>query len=606
MGESKVPSRRVDLRLVPAALTSWLVALAGSSVDAQGSWVLTGGLALAGAAALLVGIRRHPSFRRSIRDTMALAFFVGAMVATHCAVSAAARQDGPVASAAGHSVAVTVTVTGSPELSPLPGNSGSSRWMVPVFLREIIAAGTVSPGPADLLVTGGDEWAQVRPGQQLRTTGTLKEAQPGQPGTAILSAASGPLIHDDSFDIRSAAGDWRRAFVTAAKWLPGDAAGLLPGMVTGDISGLPEDLNQAMKVTGMTHLTAVSGANCSLVLGGFLVLARRMRLPRPIAGATALAGLGAFVVLVGSEPSVLRAAVMGCIGVIALAGGSRGRALSFLCCATIALLLFEPTLGSSVGFLLSVLATLGIVLLAGRMAGWAPPGMPGWLAAGVSVPLSAQLLCGPVIAVLQPQVATYALVSNVVAGPLVAPVTICGTVAVPLAAVVPALAVAPVAAAGTCAGAIASMARFFASAPGAALPWAEGPTGAAAMAALSAFTFVGLWMGLHPAEVCRRVRILHAQLTVLLEMLARRLERLCRGPEECQGMADFKVNPNSRKDTISGCCPEHQGQGSRRQRRWLARCPARFRRPHRGSGRIPGNPCPGPDPGQCQGGDSGC
>ena len=82
-----------------------------------------------------------------------------------------------------------------------------------------------------------------------------------------------------------------------------------------------------------------TGANCSLVLGALLLVARSLRLPRLPAAALALAGLGLFVVLVGPDPSVLRAALMDSIALASLAGGRSGRGLSFLCLAVIGLLL---------------------------------------------------------------------------------------------------------------------------------------------------------------------------------------------------------------------------------------------------------------------------
>ena len=66
-----------------------------------------------------------------------------------------------------------------------------------------------------------------------------------------------------------------------------------------------------MKTVGMTHLTAVSGANCSLVLGALLLAARTPAPSRRAAAAAGLAGLGLFVLMVGPDASVLRAALMG-------------------------------------------------------------------------------------------------------------------------------------------------------------------------------------------------------------------------------------------------------------------------------------------------------
>jgi competence protein ComEC len=369
---------------------------------------------------------------------------------------------------------------------------------------------------------GDDAWRDVRPGQLLRTTGTLKEIRPGQSEAAVLTATTRPVVTGSVFDLQDSAAKLREHLRDAAGWLPPDAAGLLPGMVTGDTSELPESLEADMKTTGMVHLTAVSGANCSLILGGFILVARILRLARPFAAAFAGCGLAAFVVLVGPEPSVLRAAVMGFVGMAALTGGLRGRPLTFLCLATVVLLLLDPTLATSFGFLLSVLATLGIVLLASRIASWFPDTIPRWLAVGVSVPLSAQVLCGPVIVALQPQFSPYALIANVIAGPLVAPVTILGSLAVPLSAIHPWAAAIPIALAGASAIGVAGVARFFAGLPGAALPWAEGPAGIVAMAVSSAVTMLIVWTALHPSGVLRWIVVLHHRLMVVLGRLDRR------------------------------------------------------------------------------------
>jgi competence protein ComEC len=298
-------------------------------------------------------------------------------------------------------------------------------------------------------------------------------------------------------------------------------------MVTGDTSALDQGLGNAMKAVGMTHLTAVSGANCSLVLGALLVLCRRFRLPRAPAAGVALAGLALFVVLVGPDASVLRAALMGAIGVAALAGGRSGRGLSFLCLAVIGLLLSDPALGTSFGFLLSVLATLGIILLGRPIIDWLPVVVPRWLAALVAVPLSAQLLCGPVIVLLQPQFATYALLANVVAAPLVAPVTLLGTAAVPLVALVPWAATVLIAVAGAFSSGVAATARFAAQLPGAALPWPEGVPGLFSMLLLSVLTFAFVRAAARPRHVVRRIQEAHTGTEAVIELLEIRMHRVC-------------------------------------------------------------------------------
>lgn len=203
---------------------------------------------------------------------------------------------------------------------------------------------------------------------------------------------------------------------------------------------------------------------------------------------------------------------------MSLSGGRTGRGLSFLCLAVIGLLMADPALGTSFSFLLSVLATLGIVVAGPWIMEWLPPVVPRWVAAAFAVPLSAQLPCGPVIVLLQPQFSSFALLANMVAAPLVAPVTILGTAAVPLVPVALWAAVVPMAVAGVCATGVAGIARFFAALPGAAMPWPEGPFGAATMVLLSACTFLVLWLVLHPRAGWELVRAAHRKTLDFLDL----------------------------------------------------------------------------------------
>ncbi|WP_426002794.1 ComEC/Rec2 family competence protein [Paenarthrobacter sp. NyZ202] len=513
--------RRLDLRLLPAVTTTWLSVLVAIAVPAMQAFVMcTALLVLALVLWGTAGLRRRGGHRRrTMWATMALACAVSAAATGHAAADAVQRQDGPLAAAPqdGGAVVAEVEISGIPTALPFPGRGDGGLWRVPATMVRMTAKGQVVQGAAQLVVLGTGEWSSVRPGTRVRTIGRLKEPGPGSAGAMVLSASTKPQLVGQEWSLVNAAAQLRAQFRTSAAWLPPDAAGLLPGMVTGDTTSLPAPLELDMQTTGMTHLTAVSGANCSLVLGGFIVLARTLRLPRPPAAAFAAGGLAAFVVLVGTEPSVLRAAVMGCAGLVPLMGGHRGRSLSFLFAAIIVLLIAEPALAGSPGFLLSVLATLGIVLLATRIGSWLPGRLPAWLATGFAVPLSAQVLCGPVIVMLQPQLSPYALPANLLAGLFVAPITILGTIAVPLSAVHPGLAVVPLAVAGACAGVVAGIARFFAALPGAALPWAEGPVGVLAMCTLSVMTVMVVWAVLHPRGVRTGVLALHHRLVVALE-----------------------------------------------------------------------------------------
>lgn len=518
-GPAVGPRRRTDVRLVPAALLVWCAAIAGAWLTPSALLGLSCGLVVL--AGVLVGKASRSAVRRSVLTTASIAVLLALSTAAHSAVASSQRNDGPLADAVrdGEAVVAILEVTGAPRALSPAGRAGvTERWSVPATAVEVTAGGQMLRTHADVVVMGGGDWGAMVAGQRIRTTGKLKRADPGQTEAAVLAASSAPVLQSGGgVGFQEGADHLRSRYVSAAAFLARDPAGLLPGMVTGDTSALDEGLNANMQTVGMTHLTAVSGANCSLVLGALLLMARSLRLPRVPAAVLALAGLGLFVLLVGPDASVLRAAVMGSIALASLAGGRTGRGLSFLCLAVIGLLLFDPGLGTSFGFLLSVLATLGIIVLGQRLVDLAPAWVPRWVAAAFAVPLSAQLLCGPVIVLLQPQFSTYSLLANVVAAPFVAPVTLLGTAAVPLTVLAPWAATGLIAVAGTFCGGVAWTARFMAGLPGAALPWPEGAFGLATMAALSVLSLAMVLLAFHPRVAADLVLGLHGHFEQILE-----------------------------------------------------------------------------------------
>ena len=268
--------------------------------------------------------------------------------------------------------------------------------------------------------------------------------------------------------------------------------------------------------------------------------------------------------MVGPDASVLRAAVMGAVGLSALAFGRAGRGLSLLCVASTGLLLANPALAADFGFLLSVLATLGIVVAARPLMAWLPAVVPRWCAAGIAVPLSAQLFCGPVIVLLQPQFSSYALPANLAAAALVPLVTVVGTAAVPLVAVVPATAAVPLAVAGTFAGGVAGIARYFAALPGAALPWPEGAFGASTMALLSVLSVAAIWLVTHPAATLGRVRIIQERTALLLAAALDRRTSPGAGMRRHHGPGRRGLVDRPRRGRLRVCKPT-----SRRNHQWL-------------------------------------
>lgn len=196
------------------------------------------------------------------------------------------------------------------------------------------------------------------------------------------------------------------------------------------------------RTAGLTHLIAVSGTNVAILCGVVLGLARLARLgPRT---AVVLAGLVlvSFVVLCRPSPSVLRAAVMGAVTLLALALGRRRSAVAALCAAVLVLLLVDPALGNDPGFTLSVLATGALVLLApGWVAALRGYGVPPGIAEALAVPAAAHIVTAPVVAALSAQVSLVAVLTNLLVAPAVAPATVLGVLAAVLGVLHPTAAV---------------------------------------------------------------------------------------------------------------------------------------------------------------------
>lgn len=259
----------------------------------------------------------------------------------------------------------------------------------------------------------------------------------------------------------------------AASSGPRAAQALVPALVDGDDAAVDDALAEDFRRSGLTHLLAVSGTNLTIVLAAVLVAGRSVGVRRRgvwVLGAVSIVG---FILLARPDPSVVRAAAMGAVGLAAVGYGRRGgvRALSW---AVVALVFLDPWLARSAGFVLSVCATTGILLLTEPLALRFQRWMPRWCALAVAVPIAAQLACTPALAAISGEVSLVAVVANLVAAPAVAPTTILGLFGglltlVPVIGDVPGALVGGVAT--RCAAWIVGVARVAGGLDGAAVAW---------------------------------------------------------------------------------------------------------------------------------------
>ena len=424
-------------------------------------------------SSVLVALAR-PGGRRAAWTVAAMT-----VVATGVVVVALARaeavRDGPVAALAQQRALAVLTGAVATDPRVVPGRFGDQ-----VLVR--VTVGRHQP----VLVFGDDDWARVAVGERVRFTGRLGPADDADDVAALVSPRGPPEVLDRAGVGWRATEALRASIRDSVAHRPEAQRALVPALVDGDDAGMPAELTEDFRTTGLTHLTAVSGTNLTLVVGFLLVVARWSGVRGRWLGVVGAAGIVGFVMLARTEPSVLRAAAMGTVALIGLGRGGWHRGVRGLGVAVVVLLLLDPGLGVTAGFALSVLATAGILLVAtawrDAMARW----LPRWLAEAVAVPAAAQLACTPLVAALSGQVSLVAVVANLVVAPVVGPVTVLGLLGGLVGLVSGAAGRLVGAAAGWCAAWIVTVAEHGAALPGAALDWGTTPWSLALLVVVTA------------------------------------------------------------------------------------------------------------------------
>ncbi len=482
-GDRELPDARLAL---PALLVWWGAFVAtGAAPGWSAGW-----LAVGSALAVLLGlVALRSTFLRPVRGALVLG---GCALLAGCLVGALRLEglatSGLQAPAADRAIViVTGVLTGDPAVRR--GTTSGTRRLgdlvvVPVRLTDVQVRGRFLHLRAPVLVLGQDlRWRGLLPGQHVTFTGRLSPARPGQAVAAVVMVRGPPRLLGRAPVVQRVAGALRGGLRRAASGLPMPERGLLPGLVLGDTSAMAPELVDAFRTAGLTHLTAVSGANIAIFVSFVLLVGRTVGLRGrwvPVAGALATV---AFVVLARPQPSVLRAAVMGAVGLSALASGRQRRSPSALAAAVLVLVLVDPWLARSYGFILSTLATGGLVLVApGWARAWHARGLPRPVAEALAVPLAAQLVCAPVIVLLSGQVSVVAVLANLLAAPAVAPATVLGVLVTVAAPVSPWLAGMLAHVAGLPVWWLVQVAQDSAAVPGAAFGWPATAAGAVLLA----------------------------------------------------------------------------------------------------------------------------
>ena len=327
-------------------------------------------------------------------------------------VEASAAGVLPALAVQGGSVPVELTVVAEPR----PITRG---WHVLARVDEV--AGTAVRERVALVL---EEEPPVL-GERWRASATARPLPDGGYGNWLAQQHARVVLDVDGIERLGPGGpaarstEWVRDRVrtAATRRLDERTGGLLVGFVTGDTRLLPREDRAAMQATSLTHLTAVSGTNVAIVIGGVLGLAGLLRAPAAVRRTAVAAVVPWFAFLTRFEPSVLRA---GSMALLLLLAGVRGHvrdARHALAVAVLLLVLLDPRLAASLGLLLSATATAGVLLVAPVVRDRLPARVPRRLATLVGVTVGAQVAVLPVLLATFGELALVSVPANLLAVP---------------------------------------------------------------------------------------------------------------------------------------------------------------------------------------------
>ena len=465
----QAPEREIDARPLALAVAVWLgvwlctsrneAAIAGCAVGA----LILGGWALQRRAWLGVGV---------------------ALALAACLPCAALRvwveDRGPLAGWAADGAMVTIEARVGPGRVGHSG-FGGDWWLAPAQVTAADGRGERWQVNASIrLVASGrgmDAWRALPPGSLVSASVRLGPTDGGDATQAFARAREPPVVLEPPSLVDQVVEHLHEGLRASVSGMADGPRQLVPALVVGDTSTMDDSLRADFATTALTHLVAVSGSNLTILIGCALAVAVRLGARGWWLRGVAVIMVVFFVVLCRGEPSVLRAAAMGAIGLGALGWGKPGQGLRFLSWAVIGLLLVDPWLARSAGFALSVAATAGIVFWGGPWSRALGERIPAVLAEALCVPLAAQVATQPIVTAISGQVSLVGLVANMVAAPLVAPATILGFTATALASVSVPVASMPGTVAGWFAQGLCWIAQTGAQLPGATLSWSVDPVG---------------------------------------------------------------------------------------------------------------------------------
>ncbi len=340
-------------------------------------------------------------------------------------------------------IGICLLAAGPAPVGPTPLPEGTGPWLATVAGRGTPKDGSQRftadlAGPGIRVDVTAPRYPEIAPGDPIVISGAI-EAPPDGPYGDYLSRSGiagtvrasrirrvdGPL---DAGRLVATLRDGAGAALTRA--LPEPEAGLAAGILIGLRERVDRDLAAAFTATGLSHVVAISGWNIALVAGlATTLLAGTARRRRAI---IVLVAVALYTIAAGASPSVLRAAVMAGIALVARELGRPGSAARALGWAVAILVAIAPASATDPGFQLSAAATAGLLAWAsplGRWAGQRFPHLPRWLVEGLAISLAAQAATLPISLAAFGRIAPLSPFLNLAVVPLVPLAMAAGAVA---------------------------------------------------------------------------------------------------------------------------------------------------------------------------------
>ena len=358
------------------------------------------------------------------------------------AVAPRSRGDGRVRSACllliGCGLIAARLVIASPA-APIAGETpaGKGPWTAVVESIGAVRDGSqvatlrLIDSPGTRVAATLPRYPEIEPGLDVVVDGAIRAPPDGPYGDYLERTGIAGTLQSRRLDIKGSEGGpgaalerlRRAAGAALTTAIPEPEAGLAAGIVVGLRDRVDRALAADFTTVGASHIVAISGWNIAIVAASVAALAgswarRRRALLTAVAIVT-------YVVFAGASPSVVRAAAMAGVVLVARESGRAGRAAAALGWAAVILLVVDPALVSDAGFQLSTLATAGILAWAtplnADLRRRAPTRLPDWLVECLAVSLAAQAATLPLVLLVFGRLAIISPVINLAVVPIVAP-----------------------------------------------------------------------------------------------------------------------------------------------------------------------------------------